>query len=460
MGRAPEPVFTFNAKSLALGRVSIAALLLIDLGVRFSSLEAHYSDAGALPRDAYTLSQWDQAWSLHLLSGATGFEGALFALTALALVAFGAGFHARLANAVAWLLYLSLCARNPLLRDGQDELGRLLLFFCLFLPLERRPRGEAVVPLVRSPGTVAFTAQVLLVYWSSVVHKLQSPWWTSLQALENVAHMRRYQTGFAQWLAQYPSLLELGTVGALAIEALGPLCLVLFWRRPRWRVGVVVAMSALHLGMWSMIRIGTFPALCVATWLMFLPAAVWRKPTSPAPAPDRFSRLALGGLALAALLCVQNVLHFALPAFINVPARALGLQQWWGVFAPTKAEGHVSDGWLWAQGRTAAGALVTVDVPWFTSSVDPPPMLRWADVRWRHLFANLTVVGWPANSAQGHTQALARTNTVRWMCRQWNREHPDQRLSQLYVFFFRHRLGETAPVTRELLGSGDEACSD
>jgi hypothetical protein len=451
-----EPLFTFNAKSLALGRTLIGLLLLADLGFRATALEAHYSDLGALPRDAYVLSQWDQAWSLHLLSGSVAFEAALFALTAAALLAFAVGFHTRVANVVAWLLYLSLCARNPLLRDGQDELGRVLLFFCLFLPLD----GKRQPAQVRSAGTIAFTLQVVLIYLASVAHKLQSPWWTSLQALNHVTHMRRYQTGFAQWLQHFPAALEGLTVAAMVLEAFAPLALLVFWNRPRVRMLVVLAMCGLHLGMWANIRIGTFPLLCVATWLMFLPTAFWGGLVeAPSPEP-KWTNAAYAPLALVALLNVQSVLHFGLGSAVNVPARALGLQQWWGVFAPTKAEGHVSDGWLWAQGRTAAGELVTVDVPWFTSSPEPPAFLEWPNTRWRHLFANLTVVGWPSGSAQGRTQAKAREAVVRWMCRTWNREHPEARLAQLYVFFFRHRLGEAVPVTRELLGSGDEACAE
>jgi hypothetical protein len=484
----PEPVFTFNRKSLVLGRVLIGSLLLVDLGIRATALEAHYSDLGALPRDAYTLSQWDQAWSLHLLSGQVWFQALLFSCTALALLAWVVGWHTRVANAVAWLLYLSLCGRNPLLRDGQDELGRVLLFFCLFLPLDgaRAPLTREAVQSaqVRSAGTVAFTVQVCLVYWSSVIHKLESPWWTRLQALHNVLQMRRYQTGLAQWLSGFPSLLEALTLASLLLEALGPVVLLVFWSRPRVRIAVVLSMIALHLGMWLNIRIGTFPPLCVATWLMFLPTAFWELDIlearwlrsrltgqneagasnggglTEAPRDERWTRVALAPLVLVVLLMVQNVTHFGLGPVVNVPARTLGLQQWWGVFAPTPAEGHVSDGWLWAEGRTASGEMVTVDVPWFTSSPEPPNLLRFSDTRWRHLFANLTVVGWPAGSVQGKTQARAREATVRWMCRTWNREHPEQRLSQLYVFFFRHRLGEPAPVTRELLGSGDEGCAE
>lgn len=451
-----EPRFTFNAKSLALGRVLIGLLLLVDLAIRAGALEAHYSDAGVLPRDAYTLSQWDEAWSVHLLSGSVWFQALLLGLDAVALAAFTLGWHTRVANAVAWLLYLSLCARNPLLRDGQDELGRLLLFFCLFLPLDASTGPRQV----RSAGTVAFTLQVCLIYASSVVHKLQSPWWTGLQALSNVMQMRRYQTPFAQWAAGYPGVLEVMTVASLALEALGPVVLLVWWRRPRVRTAVVLAMASLHLGMWLCIRIGTFPPLCVAMWLIFLPTAFWGGLVEAAAPGARWMRAAYVGIALAVLMCLQNVLHMRLPLLVNVAARALGLQQWWGVFAPTAFEGHVSDGWLWAQGRTCSGELVTVDVPWFTSSVDPPALLQWHDTRWRHLFANLTVVGWPAGSAQARTQARAREATVRWMCRAWNRAHPGARLAQLYVFFFRHRLGENAPVTRELLGSGDEACAE
>lgn len=441
------PIFTLDGRSLRIGRIGVGALLLLDLLFRAGALEAHYSDAGALPRDAYTLSQWEWSWSLHALSGSVVFEAALFALTAVALLLFTLGRFTFWANLLSLLLLISMHARNPLLRDGQDDLARVLLFFFLFLPM------NAGAVKVRNAGTVGLTLQVVLLYWVSVRHKLVSPWWTSLDALHSALSLRRYQTPFAQWLLSYPDVLKALTVGALAVETLLPLALLVFWNRPRIRLGVVVGMCGLHLGMWSCLRLGIFPLLCVVTWLMFLP---WPDAPKLERKEPRWVPFAVGAaLAVSLLLNVQNALQVPMPLPLNVVARSVGLQQWWGVFAPGKEEGTVSDGYFWVQGRGKDGQLVTLDVPYFTSSPEPPPVLRFESSRWRHLLAGLTSVGWPKGSAQWRTQQKAGEALAGWLCRAWNEEHPDAQMTHLYLFFFRHELGHPVPATRELLGDGN-----
>jgi hypothetical protein len=439
-------VFTLDGRSLRVVRVAVGVLLLLDLVFRAGALEAHYSDAGALPRDAFTLSQWEWAWSLHMLSGSVWFEAVLFALTFVALLLFTLGRFTFWSNLLSLGLVISMHARNPLLRDGQDDLARVLLFFFLFLPMQ----GGTFK--VKSAGTVGITLQVVLLYWVSVRHKLVSPWWTSLTALQSALSLRRYQTPFAQWLLGFPEALRVLTVGALVVETLGPLLLLAAWNRPRIRLGVVVTMCGLHLGMWSCLRLGIFPLLCCATWLLFLP---WPE---AALLPDKQPRWVAGAVAAAlsivVALNVQNALQVQLPYALNVVARSVGLQQWWGVFAPGKEEGTVVDGWFWAQGHTKDGQLISLDLKQFSSSAEPPPLMRFESSRWRHLLAGLTSVGWPQGSSQWRTQQRAREALASWLCRSWNADHPEAPLTHLYLFWFRHELLHPVPVERVLLAQG------
>jgi hypothetical protein len=125
------------------------------------------------------------------------------------------------------------------------------------------------------------------------------------------------------------------------------------------------------------------------------------------------------------------------------------------VFAPGKDEGTVQDGWYWAQGHTKDGQLISLDVPQFTSSDTPPPVLRFQSSRWRHLFAGLTTVGWPKGSVQWRTQQRSREALASWLCRRWNEDHPEQPLTHLYLFFFRHELGHPVPTERVVLAQGE-----
>jgi len=104
--RSPGP-FTLDARSLALGRLLLAALLLLDLALRAGDLLAHYADAGVLPRGDFRPEAWDFLWSLHSLGGSASFEAALLALHALFAFAMLIGFRTFWATLAVALLSLT-----------------------------------------------------------------------------------------------------------------------------------------------------------------------------------------------------------------------------------------------------------------------------------------------------------------------------------------------------------------
>src|ERR1700733_5045172 len=109
-----------DARSLALGRIAIASLLLYDLGLRATDLGAHYSDQGVWPRAILRMQDWSFVWSWHAFAGSRAFEATLFGLASLAGLALLIGFHTRTATLASFLLALSVQGRNPFLHDGQD----------------------------------------------------------------------------------------------------------------------------------------------------------------------------------------------------------------------------------------------------------------------------------------------------------------------------------------------------
>ena len=137
MGGMLQRLFAIDPRSLALFRICIGLVLLVELLTRGSDIQLHYSDLGVLPREAlwqlFLLSEWH--WSLHTLTGSVAGQTVLFACAAACAVALILGYRTRLALVLSWLLLASLHARNPILQYGGDHLLRMLLFWSLFLPL-------------------------------------------------------------------------------------------------------------------------------------------------------------------------------------------------------------------------------------------------------------------------------------------------------------------------------------
>jgi hypothetical protein len=452
-----------DGRSVGVGRIAIALLLGVDLVQRALDLRAHYTDDGVLPRSAYELLPWDFAWSLHRLGGSVPFEAGLFALAAVSAVALGIGFRTRWATLACWLLTTSLHARNPLLRDGQDDLIRVMLFWGLFLPLgaafsldARLGKAPAAMPIAGS----GFAFQLCVLYWVSALGKLLSPWWRAGDGLFFALRVGRYETAVGQWLADKPGLAFLSWA-VLALEALGPV-VWLVSRDWRVRTGAVAALVALQLGLGGFMRLGLFPWVNVAALLFLLPAGFWERLGTPAPQiPAREPRpLAIAAGVAAAIVVWCNALYlvpFELPRWPQRVAEGVGLQQYWVLFSPRRSTPFsLSDGWLVVSAVLKSGKQVEVrsggPVSW-----DRPALISqtFGGARWRHYFANMAnlLLPFPRGSTQYDTLEKSRAAYAHYLCREWNGNHsPEDGIAYLSLFLARYRFDHPAePAQRELL---------
>ena len=115
-------VFVCDLRSLAVMRMALGCLILIDLGMRARSIRAMYTDDGFFP-----LSMWQEyvtkfadsadpmSWSLHALHGGVTLQIVLFVIAACAAVMLMVGWKTRIACVVSWVLLVSLQMRNPLI---------------------------------------------------------------------------------------------------------------------------------------------------------------------------------------------------------------------------------------------------------------------------------------------------------------------------------------------------------
>src|SRR5215471_1243891 len=98
-----------DPRSLALFRICLAILILLDLVLRARGIATFYGDGGVLPRSLAPAA----FPSLWLLSGSTGWAACLFGAEALAALCLLVGLRPRAAAVVCWVLLLGRQARNP-----------------------------------------------------------------------------------------------------------------------------------------------------------------------------------------------------------------------------------------------------------------------------------------------------------------------------------------------------------
>lgn len=472
-----QDVFAADLRSLAAFRVVLALVVLLDVADRARNLNAHYTDAGVLPRaellaDGQVLDE--SIFSINLISGGGFVQGVIFAVAALAALGLLVGYATRLMTLVVWLLVVSIEWRNPLVGGGGEVLLRVLLFWGMFLPLGAvwsvdRLRQRAAPPPSMSVVSVPVAAlflQFAFLYWFAFLFKSSPVWRSEGSALAYALNLEQFAKPLATSMLDLPALLTVLTFGVLALEGLGPFLLLSpFWTGPARMLGVVLFMG-FHAGIWLTLGMGIFPAVAGLCMVCFLPSWFWDhvarlRGRSPPDARDRTTvplhtpgiASATVGVLIAFVLFwnVATVTDVRVPSPLNHVGVYLGIAQSWDMFAPHPL---TDDGWYVIPATLTGGQ--TVDAAGVLRGETEMRKLSWskpANVRetydgerWRKYLEQLRLrIG---------GQHL---NFSRYICREWNRGRPAaERIDSLAVGYMAQRLdrdgGRSKPELRMLWG--------
>jgi len=312
-----------DPRALAAFRIGLGALLVADLLRRSRSLSAFYTDDGVLPRRAL-FADYSEVYSVHALSGEPWAVASLFAVAGVVAIALAVGYRTRLATVASWLLLLSLQVRNPMVLNAGDALLAMLLFWSVFLPLGSRwsvdavrradaespgdgvppdaeeratpdaeddvtpdgadgvvdeaasesgpsaggPRGAAVATV----ASLGLLLQMLVMYVTNGVHKLEGDLWMGGEAVAYVMQADQFTYLLGNHIAAFPGLLRAATYVWVALLFASPL-LILFTGFPRAAVASIFVGT--HLGMAVTMRIDLFPVIAVVGFVPFYQTPVW-----------------------------------------------------------------------------------------------------------------------------------------------------------------------------------------
>jgi predicted DCC family thiol-disulfide oxidoreductase YuxK len=336
--RLVEHHLTIDARSLGLGRIGLALVLLFDLLRRIPVLRLFYSNEGLLPN--HTLlwrppTQW--MFSFFFMASLPDEAAVCFILCGLVYLALLVGWRTRLMQFLALVCVLSLHGRVTLLENGGDWMLGELALWTAFLPLGRRfsvdavlaslrrhpettaaelanrhesdvrpsiaPELAAPAPIasgegeLRSPEpiaggagpsqgpdnndvvTLAAFALVLQLATSYFFNAIQKggPTWRHGSAVHYVIYQNRMVTWFAVWMRGHMTL-GLSRVlswAALATEGALPALLLLPIQRVWTRRAAILAVIGLHLGFQTFINLGVFSWAMIGYTPFLLTGADW-----------------------------------------------------------------------------------------------------------------------------------------------------------------------------------------
>ncbi|KAL3804895.1 hypothetical protein HJC23_006667 [Cyclotella cryptica] len=171
-----------NPEAVALFRMSLGVMLLIELITRFQYLHPFYSDEGTLPL-RLLMPQTDSLYKLvciHCYSGSMIFLQALLSLQVILATMFLVGYKTKIASIGSWFLYFSLTLRNTWLNFILDRYFHYLLFYSMFFPLDRKWAVDSKPSEVKSEtfvstATIALKLLLTWLYWDAGYGKYSDP---------------------------------------------------------------------------------------------------------------------------------------------------------------------------------------------------------------------------------------------------------------------------------------------
>lgn len=177
-----------DVRSLAVVRMLLGLLIVVDIVVRWGDFAIFYADSGIVSlHDSRAITAAPGAWSLYWLSTADAYQQALLAATAVGGVLLLLGCWTRWTTIACWVLVASLWNRNPLVCNYGDTLLRMLLFWGMFLPWGstwsldwlrgvRRGKNGVQGVTIHSAASAAILLQLTLLYFFTGLWKWNDDW--------------------------------------------------------------------------------------------------------------------------------------------------------------------------------------------------------------------------------------------------------------------------------------------
>ena len=179
-----EHQFALDFRSLSAFRIGLGLIILLDIIFRLTDFTSHYTEEGVAPMSLLFESSQDRylKWSLFFLNESTAWAIFLFVILIYSAICFMIGYKTKIHSILLWILVLSVQARCPYINFGADSVIRLLLFWGMFLPLgerwsiDSRRNKDAKSGAYYSISGIAFTLQVVMIYWFNAVAKGHPTW--------------------------------------------------------------------------------------------------------------------------------------------------------------------------------------------------------------------------------------------------------------------------------------------
>ncbi len=290
-----------DPRSLALGRICLALVLLLDLAKRVPGLETWYTNEGLLPNHTLLWRptfQW--VFSFFYMASWTHEAVLGFLFCGFCYLALLVGYRTRTAHLLSVICVLSLHGRVLFLQNGGDVVLSGLCLWTACLPTGRRFSVDSLLARLRarpethatelgdrwacapdtrrvvSFGVLALVIQLAVIYFFKTVHRTEDAWREG-SVVHYLLHQDRTVTTLGLWVREHmgPGLSKMLTWSMLSIEGLAPLLLLSPIARRGCRRLAVLLLLSLHVGFALFLNLGLFSISMIAFFPNLIAAEDW-----------------------------------------------------------------------------------------------------------------------------------------------------------------------------------------
>ncbi len=435
-------------------RIGIGLILLLDLCIRSLSIKAFFTDEGVLPISILKQYNWSAAYfSFHTISGELWWQIILFIINAICIVALMIGYRTRLFTFICWVFLTSLQNRNPFIVQGGDDLLRILLFWAIFLPWGERYSVQKKSNYSTSYFSIANVGYMILpcsIFFFSALLKTSPEWRTEGTAIYYALSLDQIRLPIGTFIYQFPNLLTILTFIVFYIELLAPVFIILPFVSNKIRIFGIICYIALFIGIASTLYVGLFYIIGIvsligmfpSSWMDWFETKLYKDNTTVELAElentttSVFYKASLViknyFIAAVILFCLMMNLGsvrefpYALDSKVVEYGKVLRLEQNWGMFSPYILK---DDGWFVYSGFNQKHQYIDIKHNKSSVSFDKPmPVVcEFESDRWRKFQENYTF----------NNNNYMRPYYCKYLINKWNKEHPDNRISDLTIFFMK-----------------------
>lgn len=430
--------FSISSKGLSFLRISVALIWFFNLITRGATFNLHFTEGGLLPFGLAQLLS-DNQDSLFLYGIFEHFPYQIVFVASFFCAFFLLiGYRTKYISFISFFLMLAIDSRNQFLLNAGYETCRVLMFWMIFLPIDRHYsykdfylKEKNLNIEYRSWFCVGLITQVTLFYLFGGILK-DSLHWTSLGDAIEMAMANHFMAyPWANVISNWdPDWLKILTNIVIIIEFSVPILLLFTWHKIRLRKAVIVFLVSFHSLIFIFFKIGFLPILNIAAVIALWPFDSKNKINPHLPVIEWSALLMIFYLILINVNSIPGIQE-RVDQTIFKPSRTLLMDQSWMFFAPFP---YAFDGWWSIEAVDKDDKKVQLRIDGNIMQVDPKDFY-WNTVKMEEKTFLIHML-------KPHFVDL-RKHTLNWLCHnhKWNKS-----ISTIHFIFYRitlpHRKGK------------------